>query len=324
MATRERPRSDREDRRSRPDCPSATRSDLWLAAPLRTGMTDDIFNESDTFDIGGERTVHRLGFGAMRLTGENIIGRPDDEAEAKRVIRRAVDLGVDFIDTADSYGPGVSERLLGEELDGDDAFVASKAGLLRHREGEWPRHGDPGFLHNQVLCSLDRLRTDTIDLYQFHRPDPDTDFEESVHAFAEMKDEGQIRHVGLSNVSVEQLETAREVVDIATVQNQYNVGFRDHEDVLAACEEYDVGFIPYGPFYTVDDDGVAGVLDDVAEAHDASRRQVALAWILAHSDVTLPIPGTSSVDHLESNVAASQLALSDDEMARLNDVDPQD
>jgi len=288
-------------------------------------MPDELSNESDTFDIGGEHTVHRLGFGAMRLTGEDIIGRPGDEAEAKRVIRRAVDLGVDFIDTADSYGPGVSERLLGEELDeSDDVLVASKAGLLRHREGEWPRHGDPQFLHNQVLCSLDRLRTDTIDLYQFHRPDPDTDFEDSVHAFAEMKDEGQIRHVGLSNVSVEQLETAREIVDIATVQNQYNVAYRGDEDVLQACEEYDVGFMPWGPLYTVDDDGVAGVLDDVAANHDATRRQVALAWILAHSDVTLPIPGTSSVEHLESNVAASQLDLSDDDLARLNDIDPQD
>jgi len=287
-------------------------------------MTDEIRNESDTFEIGGERTVHRLGFGAMRLTGEDIIGPPADEAEAKRVIRRAVELGVDFIDTADSYGPGVSERLLGEELGADDdVLVASKAGLLRHRDGEWPRHGDPKFLHNQVLCSLDRLRTDTIDVYQYHRPDSDTDFEDSVHAFAEMKDAGQISHVGLSNVSVEQLETARDIVDIATVQNEYSIGNRDHEDVLRACEEHDIGFIPYGPFYTVDDEGVAGVLDDVADDHDASRRQVALAWILHHSDVTLPIPGTSSVDHLEQNVAASQISLTEDELARLDDVDPQ-
>jgi len=286
-------------------------------------MVDGVFNESGTFDIGGEYTVHRLGFGAMRLTGADIIGRPDDEAEARRVVRRAVELGIDFIDTADSYGPGVSERLLGEELDeDDDVVVASKAGLLRHREGEWPRHGDPQFLHNQVLCSLDRLRTDAIDVYQYHRPDPDTEFEDSVHAFAEMKDEGQVSHVGLSNVSVEQLETARDIVDIATVQNQYNVGFRDHEDVLEACEQHDIGFMPYGPFYTVDDDGVADVLDDVAATHDASRHQVALAWILDHSDVTLPIPGTSSVDHLVSNVAASQLTLSDAEMATLNDIDP--
>ncbi|MFB6123465.1 MAG: aldo/keto reductase [Haloferacaceae archaeon] len=285
-------------------------------------MTDA--NQSDTFDVGGDLTVRRLGFGAMRLTGEDIVGPPDDEDDARGVIRRAVDLGVDFVDTADSYGPGVSERLLGEELDGsDDVVVASKAGLLRHRDGEWLPHGDPDYLHNQVLCSLDRLDTDAIDLYQFHRPDPDVDFAESVHAFAEMKDAGQIRHVGLSNVTVEQLETARDVVEIATVQNRYNVGNRDDEDVLRACEAHDVGFIPWGPMYTVDEEGVAGPLRDVADAHDATPRQVALAWLLHHSDVTLPIPGTSSVDHLESNVAASRLSLTDDEMATLNAVDPQ-
>jgi aryl-alcohol dehydrogenase-like predicted oxidoreductase len=287
-------------------------------------MADDITNESDTFDIGGELTVHRLGFGAMRLTGEDIIGRPDDEGAAKSVVRRAVETGTDLIDTADSYGPGVSERLLGEELtDDDDVVVASKAGLLRHREGEWLPHGEPDYLHNQVLASLDRLRTDSIDLYQFHRPDPDTDFEDSVHAFAEMKDAGQVEHVGLSNVTVEQLETAQDIVDIATVQNQYNIGHRDDEDVLAACEEYDAGFIPWGPLYTVGDEGVAEVLEEVADDHDASARQVALAWLLGHSDVTLPIPGTSSVDHLESNVAASHLELTDGDMAKLNEIDPQ-
>jgi len=288
-------------------------------------MADDVHNESDTFDIGGELTVHRLGFGAMRLTGEDIIGRPDDEESAREVVHRATELGVDFVDTADSYGPGVSERVLREALAEVDAdpVVASKAGLLRHREGEWLPHGDPDYLHNQVLCSLDRLGVDSIDLYQFHRPDPETDFEDSVHAFAEMKDAGQVDHVGLSNVSVEQLDLARDIVDIATVQNQYNVAYRGDEDVLQACEEYDVGFIPWGPLYTVDDDGVAGVLDEVGEAHDAGRRQVALAWLLEHSDVTLPIPGTSSVDHLESNVAASQVDLSDDDLAKLNDIDPQ-
>jgi aryl-alcohol dehydrogenase-like predicted oxidoreductase len=280
-----------------------------------------VHNESDTFDIGGELTVHRLGFGAMRLTGEDIIGPPDDEAAAKRVAERAVELGVDFVDTADSYGPGTSERLLGEAYDADDAVVASKAGLLRHRDGDWLPHGDPDYLHNQVLCSLDRLGVDSIDLYQFHRPDPDTPFEDSVHTFAEMKDAGQVDHVGLSNVTVEQLETAMDIVDIATVQNRYNVGYREDEDVLAACEEYGVGFIPWGPLYTVDDEGVAPVLEEVADAHDATRRQVALAWLLHHSDVTLPIPGTSSVDHLESNVAASQLSLTDDEMAALDTID---
>ena len=281
-----------------------------------------VHNESDTFDLGGDLAVHRLGFGAMRLAGSDIIGPPDDEADASAVARRAVELGVDFVDTADSYGPGVSERILGETYDeDDDVAVASKAGLLRHRDGDWRPHGDPEYLHNQVLCSLDRLRTDTIDLYQYHRPDPDTPFEESVRAFAAMKDAGQVAHVGLSNVSVEQLETAREIVDIATVQNRYNVGNRDDEDVLQACEEYGVGFIPWGPLYTVGNDDVAPVLSEVAEAHDATRRQVALAWLLHHSDVTLPIPGTSSVEHLESNVDASKLELTGADVAKLDAID---
>ena len=259
-----------------------------------------------------------------RNAREDIVGRPDDEDDAKAVLKRAVDLGVDFVDTADSYGPGVSERLIGEALgDPDDVVVASKAGLLRNHEGEWLHHGDPDFLRNQVLCSLDRLDTDRIDLYQYHRPDPDTDFEEAVHAFAEMKDAGQIAHVGLSNVSVEQLETAMEIVDVATVQNRYNVGHRDDEDVLRACEETDVGFIPWGPMYAVDEEESAAALEEVAARHDATTRQVALAWLLDHSDVTLPIPGTSSVDHLESNLAAAELSLTADDVAALNDVDPQ-
>jgi aryl-alcohol dehydrogenase-like predicted oxidoreductase len=260
----------------------------------------------------------------MRVTGEDVIGRPDDEDEAMEVLRRAVDRGVDFVDTADSYGPGVSERLIGEALgDPDDVVVASKAGLLRGREGEWLPHGDPDFLKNQVLCSLDRLGTDTIDLYQYHRPDPDTDFEESVHAFAEMKDAGQVAHVGLSNVTVEQLETAMDIVDIATVQNRYNVGHRDDEDVLRACEDHGVGFIPWGPMYAVDDGEAGEVLDEVAARRDATPRQVSLAWLLDHSDVTLPIPGTSSVEHLESNLAAADLSLTDEDRAALNAVDPQ-
>ena len=287
-------------------------------------MPTDSTDERDTFDIGGELTVNRLGFGAMRVTGEDIIGRPADEDEARGVLERAVELGVDFVDTADSYGPGVSERLIGEALgDPDDVVVASKAGLLRNRDGDWLPHGDPDFLRNQVLCSLDRLGTDTIDLYQFHRPDPDTDFEASVHAFAEMKDAGQIAHVGLSNVTVEQLETAMEIVDVATVQNRYNVGHRDDEDVLRACERHDVGFIPWGPMYAVEDGESAAVLEEVAGRRDATPQQVALAWLLDHSDVTLPIPGTSSVDHLESNVAAAELSLTDEDLAALDGVDPQ-
>jgi len=268
-----------------------------------------VANEADTFDIGGELTVKRLGFGAMRLTGENIIGRPEDEQEAKQVLHEAVSAGVNLIDTADSYGPGVSERLIGEALApySEDLVVATKGGLLRNDDGDWLRRGDPDHLRNAVLCSLDRLGTDTIDLYQFHRPDPDVDFEESVQTLAELKDAGHVNHVGLSNVTVEQLETAQEIVDIATVQNRYNVGNRDDEDVLKACEEHNVGFIPWRP---IGWDGKEEEIDAVAESHDATREQVALAWLLEHSEVMLPIPGTSSVEHLRENVAASSIELS--------------
>jgi aryl-alcohol dehydrogenase-like predicted oxidoreductase len=276
-----------------------------------------VTNHSDTFDIGGDLTVHRLGYGAMRITGEGIIGPPEDEDAAKEVVRHAVELGVDFIDTADSYGPGVSERLLGEALDPDDAVVATKAGLLRNTHGEWLPHGDPDYIRNQLLASRDRLGVETIDLYQYHRPDPDTPFEESVQTFAELKDEGLIEHVGLSNVSVDQLETARDIVEIATVQNQYNVANRDDEAVLQACEEYGIGFIPWYPLAAGELGDLGETLDEIADAHDATRHQIALAWLLEHSPVTLPIPGTSSLDHLEANVAASEIDLSDAEYNRL-------
>jgi aryl-alcohol dehydrogenase-like predicted oxidoreductase len=276
----------------------------------------------ETFDIGGDLTVNRMGFGAMRLCGSGIVGPPEDEAAAHEVVRRAVELGVDFVDTADSYGPGVSERLLGEALDlegeDSDVVVATKAGLLRNADGDWLAHGDPDYIRNQVLASRDRLGVETIDLYQFHRPDPDTPFEESVEAFAALKDDGLVRHVGLSNVSVEQLETARDTVDVATVQNRYNVADRDSEAVLEACEEYGIGFVPWYPLAAGDLDDLGTELDAVADAHDATRRQVALAWLLHRSDVTLPIPGTSSVEHLAENVAAADVELTDDDLARLD------
>jgi len=277
-------------------------------------------NHSDTVEIGDEFTVHRLGYGAMRLCGEEIIGRPDDEESARDVLERAADVGVDIVDTADSYGPGVSERLIGETLgDSDDVVVATKGGLLRNAGGDWIPHGDPDYLRNAVLASLDRLRTDTIDLYQFHRPDPDTPFEDSVTALAELKDEGQISEVGVSNVTVEQLDQAREIVDVATVQNEYNVGNRDDEDVLEACEEYGIGFIPWFPLGAGDLGEREDAVQPVADAHDASPQQIALAWLLEHSDVTLPIPGTSSVDHLEQNVAATETDLTDEQYRRLTE-----
>jgi len=274
-------------------------------------------NQSDTFDIGGDLTVHRFGYGAMQLTGENVIGRPDDEDRAREVLRRAVELGVDFVDTADSYGPGVSERLIRDALEPDDAVVATKAGLLRTQDGDWLPHGDPDYLHNQALVSRDRLGVDTIDLLQYHRPDPDTPFEDSVQALAELKDAGLVSHVGLSNVDVDQLERAREQVEIATVQNRYNVANRESEDVLAACEEYDVGFIPWFPLGAGDLDDREESLAAIADDHDATPRQVALAWLLRHSPVILPIPGTSDPAHLAENVAATAIDLTDDEYARL-------
>jgi len=273
----------------------------------------------DTFDIGGDLTVNRLGFGAMRITGEGIIGEPDDVANAREVLQRAVELGVDFVDTADSYGPGVSERLIGEALDAtrDDLVVATKGGLLRNTDTDWLPHGDPDYLRNAYLCSRDRLGVDTIDLYQLHRPDPDTPFEDSVHALAELKDAGLVRHVGLSNVSVDQLDRARDIVEIATVQNQYNVANRDAQAVLDACENYGIGFIPWFPLAAGELDGVDDI-EKIADAHDATPHQIALAWLLESSPVTLPIPGTASIDHLEENVAAADIELTDAELARLH------
>ena len=277
-------------------------------------------NESDTFDIGDDLTVHRLGFGAMRITGENVLGDPDDVESAKRVLSRATDLGVDLIDTADAYGPGTSERLIREALYPypEGLTIATKGGLLRTLDGDWLPHGDPDYLENALQCSLDRLGVDTVDLYQFHRPDPDTPFEESVHRLAELRDRGLIRHVGLSNVSVEQLETARDIVEIATVQNRYNVAFRDNEDVLGACAEHGIGFIPWYPLGGGDLGAKTGPLEEVAASHDATLQGVALAWLLEHADVMLPIPGTASVEHLEANVAAAGIDLTTGEYRRLS------
>lgn len=272
-----------------------------------------------TFDIGGELTVNRLGFGAMRLTGENIIGRPADPNAAKAVLRRAIDLGIDLFDTADSYGPGVSERLIRETLHPypEELVIATKGGLLRNRDGDWIPRGDPDYLRNAVLCSRDRLGVETIDLYQYHRPDPDVPLEDSLTVLAELQDDGVIDHLGLSNVTVEQLNRARDMTEIATVQNKYNVATRDSEDVLEACEAADIGFIPWAP---IDAGSVADpALETVAKAHDTTPQQIALAWLLHHSPVILPIPGTASVDHLEENTAAVNIELTDDEMKRLSE-----
>jgi len=282
-------------------------------------MTDA--KQSGTFEIGGETKINRLGFGAMRIIGDNIIGEPDEVGEAKRVLRRAVELGVDFIDTADSYGPGVSERLIREELhpyDESGVTVATKGCLMRRPDGEWLRNGDPDYLKNAALCSVDRLGVDTIDLYQLHRFDEDVPNEDSLNALAEMKDEGYIEHIGLSEVTAEELEEARDTVDVATVQNRYNVGDREHDDVLDYCEENGIGFLPWFPLASGNLAAKEDALQEVADAHDATQYQVALAWLLERSPVVLPIPGTGSVEHLEENVAAAGIDLTDEDMEMLD------
>jgi pyridoxine 4-dehydrogenase len=269
----------------------------------------------DTFMIGGDVEVRRLGFGAMRITGDGIWGPPDDPEEAKRLLRRVEELGINLIDTADSYGPEVSENLIAEALHPypDGLVIATKGGLRRTGPGVWPRDARPERLKECCEASLRRLKLERIDLYQLHAPDPKVPYEESVGALKELQNEGKIRHIGVSNVSVEQLEQAREIVDVVTVQNRYNLTDRSSEDVLEACEEAGIGFIPWFPLATGDLAEDGGTLDEVAHAHDATPAQVALAWLLARSSVMLPIPGTSSVEHLEQNVATTELTLTHEE-----------
>jgi aryl-alcohol dehydrogenase-like predicted oxidoreductase len=273
----------------------------------------------DTFTIGGDLEVHRLGFGAMRITGEGIWGPPDDPEEAKRLLRRVVELGIDLIDTADSYGPEVSENLIAEALHPypDGLVIATKGGLKRTGPGQWPRDARPERLKECCEASLRRLKLDRIDLYQLHAPDPKVPYEDSVGALKELQDEGKIRHVGISNVSVEQLEQARGIVDVVTVQNRFNLEDRHSEDVLEASESAGIGFIPWFPLATGRLAEPGGPLDRVAKRHDATPGQIALAWLLARSPVMLPIPGTSSIEHLEENRAAADIELSQDEVVEI-------
>ena len=275
-----------------------------------------------TFKIGGDLEVQRLGFGAMRITGEGIWGWPDDREEARRVLRRVVELGIHLIDTADAYGPEVSEYLIAEALHpyGDDVVIATKGGLVRRGPDEWKRDGRPFHLRNALANSLRRLQRDRIDLYQYHAPDEDVDYKESIRALAELKEQGKIRHIGISNVSVEQIEQAREVTEIVTVQNQFNLTSRKHEKVLDYCTEHTIGFIPWYPLATGDLAKEGSAVAEIAESKGASPSQIALAWLLHRSPIMLPIPGTSSVEHLEENAAAIELSLTDEEMARLNDI----
>ena len=270
----------------------------------------------DTFAIGGDLEVHRLGFGAMRITGKGIWGPPEDPDEARRVLRRVVELGMDLIDTADSYGPEVSENLIAEALHPypEELGIATKGGLRRTGPGEWPRDARPGWLREACEGSLRRLKLDRIDLYQLHSPDSKVPYEDSVGALKELQDEGKIRHIGVSNVSVDQLEQARGIVDVVSVQNRYNLTDRDSEDVLEASEVAGIAFIPWFPLATGRLAEPGGALDKIAHAHDATPAQIALAWLLARSPVMLPIPGTSSVEHLEENLAATEIELSPSEV----------
>jgi aryl-alcohol dehydrogenase-like predicted oxidoreductase len=270
-----------------------------------------------TITIGGDLTVHRLGFGAMRITGRGVWGDPPDRAEAKAVLRLTADLGVDFIDTADSYGPHVSEELIAEALHPypEGLVIATKGGLERTGPGQWPPNGHPDHLREACEGSLRRLRVDTIDVYQLHRPDPAVPYDESVGALVELQRQGKIRHIGVSNVSVDQLRTAQRLADIVSVQNRYNLRDRGSDDVLAACERESIAFLPWAPIQDLD---AKPTLREVATRLRADARQVVLAWLLARSPMMLPIPGTGSPAHLVDNVAAAALRLSDEDMAALD------
>ncbi|HEX8095550.1 aldo/keto reductase [Jatrophihabitans sp.] len=274
--------------------------------------------ESGTFQIDG-RTVHRLGFGAMRITGPGIWGEPADRAECVAVLRRAVELGVDFIDTADSYGPGISEEIIAEALHpyADDVLIATKAGLTRQGPDQWTPVGRPAYLRQQAELSLRRLRLERIELFQLHRIDAEVPLADQVGELKALQDEGKVGAIGLSEVSVAQIEEAREVADIATVQNLYNLTNRQSEDVLRYCEAEGIGFIPWFPIAAGDLAGPGGPVDHVVQATGATPSQVALAWLLARSPVMLPIPGTSKLSHLEENLGGAGLRLSDEQVAEL-------
>ena len=272
-----------------------------------------------TFKIGGDLEVNRLGFGAMRLTGKGIWGEPKDVDEAKRVLKRAVELGVNFIDTADSYGPAVSERLIGEALSPfpKGLVVATKGGLTRQGPDRWLPVGRPEYLTQQVEMSLRFLKTEVIDLWQLHRIDPTVPVEESLGVIAKLQQEGKIRHVGLSEVKPTEIEQARKVIAIVSVQNLYNVGARQHEDVLEYCEKDGLAFIPWVPVAAGKLTRPGGRLAAIAKRHGATVAQLSIAWLLHRSPVMLPIPGTSSIAHLEENLKAAEILFSDTELREI-------
>ena len=270
-------------------------------------------NAGGTLTLGGDLTVNRFGYGAMRLTGEGIWGEPKDKAEAIRVLRRLADLGVNFIDTADSYGPYISEELIAEALHpyASNLVIATKGGLVRTGHGlPWVPVGRPEYLQQEVEMSLRRLKLERIDLWQLHRIDPKVPVEESLGVISKMQEQGKIRHVGLSEVKPNEIDQAAKIVKIVSVQNQYNIGDRRHEDVVKYCEQHQLAFIPWYPVAAGKLARAGGPLDAAASRHNVSVPQLSLAWLLHSSPVQLPIPGTSSVRHLEENVAACSVKLS--------------
>jgi aryl-alcohol dehydrogenase-like predicted oxidoreductase len=273
---------------------------------------------SGTFKIGGDLEVTRLGYGAMRIVGDGVWGPAKDPAAVQAVLKRLPELGVDFIDTADSYGPTYSEEYIFEALHPYAGItVATKAGLTRSGPSDWPVLGRPEYLRQCALLSLRRLGLETIPLFQLHRIDPAVDRAAQFGELKALQDDGVVRHLGLSEVSVEEIKAAQEVFEVTTVQNLYNLTARQSEDVLQYCEEQGIGFIPWFPLAAGALARPGGPVDAIARAHDATPGQVALAWLLAKSPVMLPIPGTGSVEHLEENVAAAELTLSADELATL-------
>ena len=287
---------------------------------MTTTSTDNLAAASGTFRLGGDLPVVRLGYGAMQLTGPGVWGPPRDHAEAVAVLRRAVELGITFIDTADSYGPFYSEEVIREALHpyADDVVVATKAGLLRTGPDVWVPCGRPEYLRQQVETSLRRLGLERIDLFQLHRIDSTVPLEDQVGELDALRQEGKIRHLGLSEVDVEQLQAAQKVAPIVSVQNLYNLADRSAEALLDHCEAEGIGFIPWFPLATGALSKDDGPLADAAREHGATPSQLALAWLLRRSPVMLPIPGTSRVAHLESNTAAAGLQLSDEEFERLS------
>ncbi|MBA2698875.1 MAG: aldo/keto reductase [Nocardioidaceae bacterium] len=285
-----------------------------------TTTTNDTL--APTFDLGGDLTVHRLGYGAMQITGDGIWGPPVDRAGALEVLKAATGAGVDFIDTADSYGPQVSEQLIAEALHpyADELVIATKAGLTRTGPGEWVPVGRPAYLKQQVEMSLRTLRLERIDLIQLHRIDDEIPLADQLGAFAELKQQGKVRHIGVSEVSLDQLKQARDITEIASVQNLYNLTTRDAQDVLDYATAEGIAFIPWFPIATGELAGPSSPVAEIAAELGATPSQVALAWLLHTSPVILPIPGTKSVDHLRENLAAAEVSLSDADMQRLNEL----